>query len=144
MANIMRRPFGFVSESPIDLYDHMFDEFFRPSRAAGQESFKVDISESETGYLVEADMPGVKKENLDVEMNEDKLIITVAYDQEVDDSDDVKNYIHRERRHFSMKRACFLKDSDAENITAKLEDGVLTINVPKRAPQANVKKIALQ
>mgnify|MGYP004449916815 FL=1 len=89
-------------------------------------------------------MPGVKKENLDVEMNEDKLIITVAYDQEVDDSDDVKNYIHRERRHFSMKRACFLKDSDAENITAKLEDGVLTINVPKRAPQANVKKIALQ
>jgi len=76
-------------------------------------------------------------------MNEEKLTIAVKYSEDVDDSDASKNYIHRERRRTSMTRGAVLRDADAEAITAKLEDGVLTVNVPKKTPVSTSRKISL-
>ena len=140
MTNLVPRSFGLAAEAPIDLYN-MLDDFFsgRPS----SDPFKVDVSESDTGYLVEADLPGISKDNLDIEMEDDKLTIAVNYDESKDDSDASKNYVHRERRHYSMTRTAYLKDADAEKISAKLENGVLTLDIPKIAPKTNVHKVTL-
>lgn len=140
MTSLIPRSFGLVPEAPIDLYN-MLDDFFTNKPAANP--FKVDIQESGEGYLVEADLPGVSKDELDIEMEDGKLTISVNYEQSNEESDEGMSYIHRERRHVSMSRSALLKDADADAISAKLENGVLTLNVPKIAPKSNVRKVTL-
>ena len=132
-----------AAESPVEFYNNMLDSFFGIPRqnAMARSTFRVDVEETENGYVVTADLPGVKKDELDIEMNEEKLIIAVKVDEEKEVEE--KNYIHRERYRCSMARGAHLKDADPEAITAKLEDGVLTVVVPKKAPVSNVRKISL-
>jgi HSP20 family protein len=137
------RHVGLATEVPVDFYNIM-DDFFSGARGrfTTADLFKVDVQENDEGYLVQADLPGVKKENVDIEMNEEKLTIEVKA-EEIDEETE-KNYIHRERRACSMARGVYLKGSDADGISAKLEDGVLTIKVPLKAPVSNVRKISLE
>lgn len=142
MTSLIPRSFGLAAEAPVEFYN-MLDDFFTSAPRVG-EPFKVDIQENDEGYVVEADLPGVSKDQVEIEMNEDKLSMSVKYEEEKNEDDKEKNYIHRERRNVSMSRGAVLKNADAEGITAKLEDGVLTINVPKKAPASNSHKIELQ
>lgn len=139
MTTLIPRPFGLATQAPVDFYN-MLDDFFAGAPRA-REPFKVDVQEDDKGYVVEADLPGVTKDELDIEMNEDKLTISVNYSEEKDEEE--KNYIHRERSRYSVSRGAYLKDADADNISAKLEDGVLTVKVPKVIPASNVRKISL-
>lgn len=141
MTRVLAHPYNWATEAPVSIYD-MFDDFFNmPARQIQKDTFKVDVSENEKGYLVEADLPGVSKDQIDVQLEEEKLTISVNYEENKEDQDEEKNYIHRERRQVSMVRGCYLKDADAEHISAKLEDGVLTIEVPKAVPESNVHRI---
>lgn len=143
MVSLVPRSVGYLHDSPIDLYN-MMDSFFNaPISHEDALKFKVDVTEDDDGYTVEADVPGVAKDNIDIEMNEEKLTIGVHYDEEKDDSDEAKNYVHRERSHVSMQRSAYLKDADAAAIEAKLDNGVLTISVPKKNPEKNTTKISI-
>lgn len=139
MTNLIPRSFNLAAEAPVDFYN-MLDDFFTGAPRV-REPFKVDVQQNDAGYIVQADLPGAKKEEIDIEMNEEKLIISVKYAEQAQESE--PNYIHRERRRVSMTRGAYLKDADADAITAKLEDGVLTVNVPKKVPVSNVHKIML-
>lgn len=143
MVSLVPRSVGYLQNSPIELYNMLDDFFSSPSGREDALKFKVDVTENEKGYKVEADLPGVKKDDLDIEMQDEKLTIGVNYDEEKDESDESKNYIHRERRHVSMQRTAYLKDADADGIEAKLEDGVLTIEVPKKNPDNGKRKISI-
>lgn len=147
MANaLIPSKVNLVTESPVSIYDmfnDMFNDMFAsPSnRNIARNTFKVDVSESEDGYLVEADLPGVAKDQIDISLEDDRLAISVDYEDKKEESE--KNYIHRERRHTSMVRGCYLKNADAGNVSAKLENGVLTIDIPKVAPETNTHKIEI-
>lgn len=104
-------------------------------------SFMLDVEEKPDGYEVQATLPGVKREEIDVELNEGHLNISV----DKKDSEEVakKNYIHRETSAYRAMRSVYLKDADTTGLTAQLKDGVLTVNIPKRRENANVQKITI-
>ena len=116
-----------------DFYN-MLDDFFsdglmQPSRSLLRDSIKIDIEETDTEYHVEAELPGIRKEEIDLNVEDENLCITVNRTEET--GKDGKNYIHRERRVSSMSRRVRLVDAKLDEIKAKLEDGVLTITIPK-------------
>jgi len=123
-----------------DFYN-MIDDFFNdsqtPSRNLLRGSFKLDIVDKDEEYLIEAEMPGIKKEEIDLDIDEENLCISVNRVEEA--NNDGKNYIHRERRVSSMSRTVRLVGAYLENITAKLDNGVLTVTIPKET-KANVSR----
>lgn len=120
-----------------DFYN-MVDDFFNGSKK-NLGSFKVDVQEDENKYLVEADLPGVDKNEVDIEINEGNLNISVKREENI--NEEKSNYIHKERRYSSMSRNIYLEDAKSEDIKASLENGVLKITVPKEPKPSNTKKI---
>ena len=104
-------------------------------------SFMMDVQENADGYVVEATLPGVSRDEIDVELNEGRLSISVNVEDKEEDKD--KNYLAKEFTSYSATRGVYLKDAATEGLTAKLADGVLTINVPKFVEKKNVTKISI-
>lgn len=113
-----------------NMLDDFFSDGWTPRRSLQQDTFKIDVQESEKEYVIEAELPGVKKDEVNIELNEGRLEIAVNREEVV--SDEKKNYIHRERRYCSMSRGVYLADADKEGVKAKLDNGVLRISVPKQ------------
>lgn len=126
----------------IDDFYTMLDDFFTEGwpfrRTFATNSFKLDIQEDEKNYFVAAEMPGVNKEDINITMNEGTLQISVTRDENIENEE--KNYLHRERRFSSMQRSIYLADADSGAMKAKLENGILSLAVPKRErPDRSVK-----
>lgn len=112
-----------------NVIDDFFNDSWLPNRSLINDTFKVDVQETESGYLIEADLPGVKKEEIELDFNEGKLSIHIQ--REENKNEETKNYIHRERKVSSMKRAIYLQNAKPDGIKAKLEDGILKLTVDK-------------
>ena len=129
-----------------DFYNMLDDFFSGPPLVQGRnllrDTFKIDIQEKEQEYLIEAEIPGVAKEEIDLSIEGDNLLIKVDRKEEVEDSG--KNYIHRERRMSSMSRSIRLAGADLDEIKAKIEDGILQITVPKDQKVLSGRKIAIE
>jgi len=122
-----------------NMVDDFFSEGFPFGRNLEKDTFKLDVQEKENEYLVEAELPGVKKEEINLELNQGRLTITVKKEEKVEE--EKKNYIHRERRSSSMSRSVYLSDTKTEGVKAALNEGVLTITVPKEPKQNMSNKI---
>lgn len=103
--------------------------------------FMMDVQENPDGYVIEVTVPGVSRDEIDVELNEGRLNISV----DKKDGPEVaeRNYIHRETSEYRATRSVYLKDADTQGLTAQLKDGMLTVNVPKRVPNGSVTKILI-
>lgn len=128
-------------------WKHMIDSFFihpflSSERSLMEDTFKIDIEETEKEYLIEAEMPGIAKDEIDLSMDGDHLMITVNREEEADNSQ--KNYIHRERRVSSMCRSVRLTDVIIEDIKAKVDNGILHITVPKNTQVTTNHKITIE
>ena len=100
---------------------------------------KTDICENEKEYLVTVDVPGVDKNNISVDFDDNTLTIEINQENEKDNSD--KSYIRKERSSFSMSRSYYLENGTEEGIKAKLDNGVLNIVIPKTNKPAQNKKL---
>lgn len=120
---------------PFDAFDSLLDT---PSTAAG---FKMNVEDAGSQYVISAELPGVSRDEIDVELNEGRLSISV----EKKESDEVKNknYLYKETTDWSATRGVYLKDAAISGLSARLENGVLTVNVPKQQEKANVTKITI-
>ncbi|MHC1723807.1 MAG: Hsp20 family protein [Aminipila sp.] len=129
----------------IDFYN-MLDDFFSDSplgfRNFGNQAFKMDVKDQGNAYLVEAEMPGIKKEEIKLDYQNDYLIIKVEKNEEV--NEEKENFLHRERKCSSTQRSLYLKDIDVANVDAKLEDGVLKISLPKLEQLSNKLQIEIK
>lgn len=125
---------------------NMIDDFFRDSRAMERslalDTFKIDVSEEENSYKIEADLPGFSKDEIKLVLDDNRL--TIAVEKEEKSEEKSEKYIHRERKCSSMSRSLSLKDADMEKATAKLEEGVLTITAPKIKPEDSKKTIEIE
>ena len=141
-TNLARAGTGFE-----DFYN-MLDDFFNdsflssPNRNLMRDTFKLDIEETDDAYLIEAEVPGVKKEEIDLNIDEDNLCISVNRTEE--ENKDGRNYIHRERRASSMSRRIRLAGAKLGEIRAKLDNGVLTVTIPKDIKTGAVRKIDIE
>jgi len=134
------RPAGF--EEFYNMLDDFFSDTRSPRRSLSNDTFKVDVQENEKEYCIEAELPGIKKEEINLELNEGKL--TISVNREESSEKETTNYIHRERRYSSMQRAIYLQDANCDSIKAKLEEGILNITVPKQAKIENIMKIEIE
>lgn len=103
--------------------------------------FKMDVEDAGDKYVVSAHVPGVKRDQIDVELNEGRLSITV--DKKDSDEEKAKNYLQKETGEYACTRGVFLKDAATTGLSAKLVDGILTVNVPKQDQNANVTKVSI-
>lgn len=107
--------------------------------------FNVDIQEKDDAYRLEADLPGLEKEDIHLDYHNNVLSIRAHQEMSEEAKDEEKNYVRRERSSRSYNRQFLIKDIDEDNITAKFENGVLTVDLPKsETADHNTKKIDIQ
>lgn len=113
-----------------DLFEEAFDSLFRPFYIDSESSFmKTDISQTDKDYVMEVEMPGFDKK--DIELKFESGYITISAKKQADKE---ANYIRRERA-VSCSRSYYMGDVDEEQIKAKYEHGVLTVTIPKQKPE---------
>jgi HSP20 family protein len=127
-------------------YGDFFDDFFGemwPFDMLRRNSIRLDVKESEREYLVEADLPGVNKDEIEVCLEDGRLTISVQKREEVEEERRGR-YIHRERRYGEMKRSIYLEGAQEEGTSAKFENGVLKLKITKADNRKARKSIQIQ
>lgn len=112
------------------ILENFFNDTVFPSFYSNSGQMKVDIRETDKEYIVEAELPGVKKDEINVEIDENRLTIAVQRSEQVDEQKD--NYIRKERRCCSMARSFAVDNILIDKVTAKFENGLLVITLPKK------------
>ncbi|MBC8530423.1 Hsp20/alpha crystallin family protein [Gehongia tenuis] len=118
----------------------LFRDFFGPRfmegffDGTGMQGIRADILDQKDAYEVRAEIPGVKKEDIQVNLEDGVLTISAHHDEETTDEREGR-YIRRERRCGTMERRFRVDDVDESGAKAAYENGVLTIHLPKRIPQ---------
>jgi HSP20 family protein len=105
----------------------------------------VDVIDSGDEYVVKAELPGLKKENVQIEVGTNELLLTAK--SEVEKEEKGKTYLHRERAFSTFRRHIGFGESvDTEKVLANMVEGVLEIKLPKLEPEPEKKrkKITLQ
>lgn len=129
-------------------WNQFFDAFERnmfPGESRAVPAFRTDIRELEDQYLLEADLPGFRKEDIDLEVKEGILTISAAHEVEKEDKDDQGGYLRRERRSGSYRRSFQLNGIEEDGICASYENGVLKLILPKQGePEPRIRKISIR
>ena len=135
-----------LSSTGFDDFYNMLDDFFgdyqKPSRSLVRDTFKIDVKETDTDYIIEAEMPGVKKEEVSLDIDERGIMISINRVEAKEEAG--KNYIHRERQSLSLSRGVRLPNIMTDGVTAKLDSGVLTITATKKTKESKCRKISIE
>ena len=108
---------------------------------------KTDVKETDTGYEVDIDLPGFKKDEINPQLDNGYLTISAAKGLDKDEKDKKGKYIRKERYAGAMSRSFYVGEGvTQEDIKAKYEDGILRLSVPKKEAKAveNKKYIAIE
>lgn len=119
---------------PFAGFDEWSRRWFGGDEGRRWQGFSTDIREEKDRYILEADLPGCSREDVEVTVENDRLTISARRREESGVQDD-KGYLRRERAWGSFSRSFDLALVDADNITAAYNDGVLTLTLPKKADQ---------
>ena len=95
--------------------------------------FRTDVSDVGDAYKLEAELPGFKKEDININIEDERM--TISVERKSDSEDNKPNYMRRERFYGSYSRSFDLSGIDADNISASYTDGILTLNLPKRVEE---------
>ena len=113
-----------------NIFERMIDDNFFFDYDNNNWTPSVDINESNDSFMIKADLPGIKKSDIEVRVEENSLMISAKRD--IDKSNTNEKYHYRERRSGTFSRSFKLtKSVKEEKITANFENGVLSIIVPK-------------
>ena len=116
------KPFGrdYFDMTPSELFRDFGRQFF--SNFPDEQSIKTDISEKDDRYELKAELPGFSKDQID---------ISAENNQVNEEKDDEGKVIQKERSYSNVKRMYSLNNIDEDNIEAKFEDGILSVDLPK-------------
>lgn len=108
---------------------------------------KTDVRETDSGYEVDIDLPGFKKDEIDVQLDNGYLSISAAKGLDKEEKDKEGKYIRKERYAGSMSRSFYVGDAITEDdIKAKYESGILRLSIPKKEAKQveTTKRIAIE
>lgn len=123
------------------LFERLSQQFEAASRSATTdepfdllatpfESMAVDLAEQADEFVATVDLPGFDRDEVEVQVTDHTLTIDAEHEESAEETEET--YLHRERRHESMRRSIRLPaDVDAEAVTASMTNGVLTVTLPK-------------
>ena len=145
---------------PSILGENLFDDFMNDFRLPAfpdvdkelygkhaKNLMKTDVKETEKGYEVDMDLPGFKKDEIQMELNDGVLTISTAKGLDKDEEDKKGKYIRKERYAGAMQRSFYVGENlTQEDIKAKYENGILRLSVPKKEakPVETKKTIAIE
>ncbi len=122
----------------LNLFDD-FNDFF--CDVLGKD-MKTNIMDDGEAYVVTSEIPGVAKENIKINLEDNTLTINVNKKAQ---NENKKNYIVKEISETTFSRSFYLDDADENNVSAKLDNGILTVRVGKiKEVKPKVKKIAIE
>lgn len=138
-------PFGrYANNSLNSLFDD-FERSFFPVDRSQMPAFRTDIKDEGDHFLLEADLPGFKKEDIDLHLQDGVLTITANHSETVENKDEGGKYVCRERRVGSFTRSFNVSGIQEDAISASYENGVLKLTLPKEGePEPQSRKIAIQ
>jgi HSP20 family protein len=110
----------------------LLDDFFGSSLLThgGTGAIRTDVKETDKEYIVEAELPGFDKKDIELDLTDDRLTITARHEESKDDEN--QNYIRRERRYGEVCRSFLVRGIDAEKAKADYKNGILRITLPKQ------------
>ncbi|MDE6914870.1 MAG: Hsp20/alpha crystallin family protein [Lachnospiraceae bacterium] len=121
-----------------NLFDNFMEDFAFPDidRALygnhAKNMMKTDVKETDAGYEVDIDLPGFRKDEIKMQLNNGYLTISAAKDVNKDEQDEKGNYIRRERYAGSMSRSYYVGAHVTEtDVHPRYENGILTFQIPK-------------
>ena len=113
----------------------LFDDLLKKMelRPEFQNVMSTDIVEKDGGLEMIVDLPGVKKEDIKVDLNKGYLVITASSNVEKEEKDETRNYLRKERSSGNYRRSFFVgNELKEEDVKAKFENGTLMIKLPKK------------
>ena len=113
------------------VYDpfNLFNDFFGTSANSIAE-LRTDITDKGDSFVLEADLPGFKKDDIKIDLENDRL--TIKAERRSESENKANGYVRRERSFGSFERSFDVSGIDTQNIKANYTDGVLTLTLPKR------------
>ena len=118
------------TRSNYDLFD-VFDDFFKPMFFEESKELRTDIKETENSYEMDLELPGYKKEEIKVSLENGYLTVSASkHEQESE-----KKYLRREIRESTSRSYYVGSEITREQIKAKYDNGILTLTVPKEQPK---------
>ena len=121
---------------PFEAFNEMEKRFWGDSAAS---ILKTDIKDNGDSYELIADLPGFKKEDIKVDLEEDRLTISAARHSEAEEKKD-NNYIRIERSYGTYSRSFDVSGINTDEIGAKYENGVLTLTLPKQSEKVETSR----
>ena len=119
-------------------FDSLFD------REDENKMMKCDIYKTENNYILEIDIPGFKKEDIDIEYDNDYLTVKVER-KEIETNDAKKEYIKKERSMYEQyERSFYIGNIDEKDIKANFENGILKLTIPKEYEEKVNKRIEIE
>ena len=125
------------------LADRFFRSFFDMGDMVGTAGFRVDVREDDNAYTLEAELPGVPKDKIELSVEDNAL--TIRADLNEEKKEEGKGYVYSERRSGHVERSFNLEGINADAIAADYKNGVLLVTLPKIQPEPKPepKKIAI-
>lgn len=111
------------------------NDFFGANQFAG---FSTDIQDKGDHYLLEADLPGFKKEDIHIDLNGDQMTVSAERHSKYEEKDEKGKFVRCERSFGSYQRSFDLSEIQADKIEAEYTDGVLKLTMPKKEPAVPV------
>ena len=124
-----RRSYSVSNYNPFRELQEMEKRFWGDSVS---NSFRTDITETNDAYKLEADLPGFKKEDINIELDDTYLTIQAERKSETEEKDKTGSYVRRERSCGSFSRSFDVSGIDVSAIKASYQDGVLKLVLPKK------------
>lgn len=125
---------------PFREMDNFMGSFWNtPFYSGGQNDisgFGTDITDEGNAYKLTADLPGFSKDDIKIDIDDKSITLSAERHSEHEEEDKKGKYIRCERSYGSYSRSFSLRGIDADSITAKYDNGVLTVNLPKKEPEA--------
>ena len=113
---------------PFRMFDDIERGFFSSSNPVS--AFRTDVTDLGDAYQLEAELPGFKKEDIKLDVENDCL--TISAERQMENEDTKPNFVKRERFYGSYSRSFDVSGIDVDGIQASYNDGVLSLNMPKK------------
>ena len=125
-----RRGSRLSAYDPFRMFDEMERSFFGGNTHAALASFRTDVTDIGDAFVLDAELPGFKKEDIKIDIENDCL--TISAERKADEEEKQKNFIKRERFYGSYSRSFDVSGVNVDGIEAEYSDGVLKLTMPKK------------
>ena len=131
-------PFDRRDDNWFDVFDN-FEKKFLGNTNANLPAFRTDIRDLGDKFVLEAELPGFRKEDISLDVKEGILTITATHNDAQEKKDD-KTYVRRERRYGSFSRAFDISGIEESAVSAQYDSGILTLTLLKQQPAQPVRR----